>query len=165
MNTNREKEILESIRKQDKEKLKKLDVTPDEVDQLVKSIDNRLIQLNLEQSIEISKKINYNLPIDYCTYYAKQIDLHIKPNIFKLGNNEKVIRFLYDMTENENNSILNHQNHDSQYDGRIVHFAELEFGDTLAFDKETNYIVCYNHEDDTITQIAITWDEFENKLY
>ena len=61
--------------------------------------------------------------------------------------------------------ILNYQDIDSQYKGRIVPFALLEFGDSLCFDKNDNSIVYYDHETDTIEKVADNWDEFKDTLY
>ena len=119
----------------------------------------------MEQTVEISKILDYNLPIDYCTYYSKLLSLNIKPNLFKVNGNEKMIRYLYSMDNDSKISIMKFQNIYSQYKNKLVPFAELEFVDNLCFNKDDNSIVYYKHEEDTIIELADTWDTFQNKLY
>ena len=140
-------------------------ISKDKIEFLSKEIDNRLAMLNLEDAIDVANKLNYNLPIDYCVYYAKQLNLHIKPNLFKINTTEKVINSLLSFDSNSKMFILNYQKIDSQYNGKIVPFALLEFGDYLCFDKNNNNIVYYNHETDTVEPISKNWDNFYKILY
>lgn len=161
----REKLIVEILKEKGREGLKELNVSNEEIDKIVANIDKKLGQLNLEQTLSVSKKLDYNLPIDYCVYYAKQINLHIKPNLFKVHGKEKMIQTLLSMDTDSKVFILNYQEIDSQYKGQIVPFALLEFGDNLCFNKSDNSIVYYEHENDTIEKVADKWDEFVKSLY
>lgn len=161
----REKLIVETLKEKGREGLKELNVSSEEIDKIVANIDKKLGQLNMEQTLAVSKKLDYNLPIDYCVYYAKQINLHIKPNLFKVNGKEKMINSLLSMNSDSKVFILNYQKIDSQYNGQIVPFALLEFGDTLCFNKSDNSIVYYDHENDTIEKLADKWDEFQGSLY
>lgn len=161
----REKLIVETLKKKGREGLKELNVSSEEIDKIVANIDKKLGQLNMEQTLAVSKELDYNLPIDYCVYYAKQINLHIKPNLFKVNGKEKMINSLLSMDSDSKVFILNYQKIDSQYNGQIVPFALLEFGDTLCFDKSDNSIVYYDHETDAIEKLADKWDDFQESLY
>ena len=161
----REKLIVETLKEKGREGLKELNVSSEEIDKIVANIDKKLGQLNMEQTLAVSKELDYNLPIDYCVYYAKQINLHIKPNLFKVNGKEKMINSLLSMDSDSKVFILNYQKIDSQYNGQIVPFALLEFGDSLCFDKNDNSIVYYDHETDTIEKVADNWDEFKDTLY
>ena len=161
----REKEIIKTLREKGKDGLKALNVTGEEIDKIVSKIDEKMKLLGMEETKEISKKLNYNLPIDYCVFYSKQLDEHIKPNLFKLGNNIKSIRVLMSMNPDSKNYIMKFQQFDSQYKDKIVPFAQLEFGDLLCFEKNSNDIVYYDHETDQITKLAKKWDDFVKELY
>lgn len=161
----REKLILETLKEKGRKGLKEINVSNEEIDKIVDNIDKKLSQLNLEQTLSVSKELDYNLPIDYCVYYAKQINLHIKPNLFKVNGKEKIINSLLSMDIDSKLYILNYQKIDSQYNGKIVPFALLEFGDYLCFDKNNNNIVYYNHETDTVEPISKNWDDFYKILY
>lgn len=161
----RNKKIIEELEKNGTEGIKNMNLTPQEIDDLVDKIDNKIAVLNMEETLEVSKLLGYNLPIDYCTFYSKQLTTHIKPNLFKVNGKEKIIRYLYTMDKNSKTYIAKFINFDSQYSGQIVPFAELEFGDTLCFDKSTNNIVYYNHEEDSIIKLADSWDDFSKQLY
>ena len=161
----KEKLIIETLKEKGKAGLKELNISNEDIDKVVTSIDKKLVQLNMDQTLVISKELGYNLPIDYCVYYAKQINLHIKPNLFKINNIEKKINSLLSMDSDSKVFILNYQKIDSQYNGKIVPFALLEFGDYLCFDKNNNNIVYYNHETDTVETISKNWDDFYKILY
>lgn len=161
----REKLILETLKEKGREGLKEINVSNEEIEKIVDNIDKKLSQFNLEQTLSVSKELDYNLPIDYCIYYAKQINLHIKPNLFKINGKEKIIDSLLSMNIDSKLFILNYQKIDSQYNERIIPFALLEFGDNLCFNKSDNSIVYYDHENDTIEKIADKWDEFAKSLY
>ena len=161
----REKLIMETLKKEGREGLKKINVTTEEIDEVVNSIDKKIRMLNMEGTLAVSKELEYNLPIDYCVFYSKQMNLHIKPNLFKVDGKEKVINTLLSMDKDSKHFILNLQVSDSQYKDRLVTFALLEFGDSLCFDKNDNSIVCYNHESDEFNKVANSWEEFEGMLY
>lgn len=161
----KEKLIIETLKEKGKAGLKELNISSEDIDKVVTNIDKKLVQLNMEQTLVISKELGYNLPIDYCVYYAKQINLHIKPNLFKINDIEKKINSLLSMDSDSKVFILNYQKIDSQYNGKIVPFALLEFGDYLCFDKNNNNIVYYNHETDTVEPISKNWDDFYKILY
>ncbi len=161
----KEKLIIETLKEKGKVGLKELNISNEDIDKVVTSIDKKLVQLNMEQTLVISKELGYNLPIDYCVYYAKQINLHIKPNLFKINDIEKKINSLLSMDSDSKVFILNYQKLDSQYNEKIVPFAVLEFGDYLCFDKNNNNIVYYNHETDTVETISKNWDDFYKILY
>ena len=162
----REKLIEETLQKEGVEGLKKLNVTSDEIDRVVNRIDRKIEKLNMEGASLISKELGYNLPMDYCTYYSKQITtLHIKPNLFKVNNNEKMISYLFSMDKDSKTYIMNFQKFDSKYEQELVPFAELEFGDLLCFNRKNNSIVYYNHEEDSVTKVSDCWKDFEKTLY
>jgi len=161
----REKLIMETLQKKGRAGLQEIGVTPEEIDKVVNTIDKKIRMLNMEGTLAVSKKLDYNLPIDYCVFYSKQMNLHIKPNLFKVNGKEKIINTLLSMDTDSKSFILNYQNIDSQYKGRIVPFALLEFGDSLCFDKNDNSIVYYEHETDSIEKVADKWEEFEGILY
>lgn len=161
----REKLIIETLKKEGREGLKNINVTTEEIDEVVNNIDKKIRMLNMEGTLAVSKELDYNLPIDYCVFYSKQMNLHIKPNLFKVNGNEKIINTLLSMDKDSKNFILNLQISDSKYKDRLVTFALLEFGDSLCFDKNDNSIVYYNHESDEIDKVANSWEELESMLY
>ena len=161
----REKEILEIYKNEGIDGLKRVNATSDEIDKIVNKIDNKIKQLNLEEMNNISNQLSYNFPSDYRDFYSSQISLHIKPNLFKVGNVEKMISYLFSMDENSKTFIMKCQKFDSSYEKELVPFAELEFGDLLCFDRNTNDIVYYNHEQDTISKVADNWQQLKDMLY
>lgn len=162
---NREKEILEVYKNEGVNGLKRLNVTNDEIDNIVNGIDAEIKQLNIEAIKCISNKLKYTFPSDYCEFYSSQLDLHIKPNLFKVDNKEKIISYLFSMEESNKLSIIKFQNIDSEYEKQLIPFAALEFGDLLCFDKNNNDIVYYNHEQDSIIKVADNWKQLEGMLY
>lgn len=161
----REKEILKVYKNEGIDGLKRLNATNDEIDKIVNRIDDKIKQLNIEALNIISKQLNYTFPSDYCDYYSSQISLHIKPNLLKINNIEKMIRHLFSMDENSKTYIMKFQKFDSNYEKQLVPFAELEFGDLLCFDRNTNDIIYYNHEQDTISKVADNWQQLKDMLY
>lgn len=147
------------------EEIKKINLTAEQIDNLVGKIDNKIAILNMKETMAVSELLGYNLPIDYCTFYSKQLTLHIKPNLFKVNNVEKIIRYLFSMDKDNKNYIMKFQYLDSQYNEKIVPFAELEFGDLLCFNKEDDTIVYYDHEQDKIATLAKNWTDFRATLY
>ena len=69
------------------------------------------------------------------------------------------------MDPNSKIYILKFQSFDSDLKDKIIPFAELEFGDTLCFERETNKIGIYNNETDTFDIIAGDWNTFIKELY
>ena len=161
----REKEILEIYKNEGIDGLKRVNATSDEIDKIVNKIDDKIKQLNLEEMNNISNQLSYNFPSDYRDFYSSQISLHIKPNLFKVGNVEKMISYLFSMDENSKTYIMNFQKFDSEYEKILIPFAELEFGDLLCFDRNNNEIIYYNHEQDTIQKVADNWQQFRDMLY
>ena len=161
----REKVIIETLENKGREGLKETNVTSEEKDELVNSIDKKIKMLNMEETLAVSKELGYNLPIDFCVFYSKQMNLHIKTNMFKVNGSEKIINTLLSMDKDSKYFILNFQVSDSQNKDRLLAFALLEFGDSLCFDKNDNSIVYYNHELDDFDKVANSWKEFEGMLY
>lgn len=121
--------------------------------------------MNTEIIKKVSKQLNYDIPVDYQNFYLSQESLHIKPNMFKINNNEKMISYLFSMDENSKTYIIKFQSFDSQYEKQLIPFAELEFGDLLCFDRNSNEIIYYNHELDIIEKVADNWHQLEGNLY
>ena len=123
------------------------------------------ISIKKEQIENVSRKLNYTFPSDYIDYYLSISDLHIKPNLFMVNNKEKILRYLFSMDENHKSYIMKFQGSDSKYDEQLITFAELEFGDSLCFDRNTNEIIYYDHELDSITKLADNWTQVRDMLY
>lgn len=121
--------------------------------------------MNTEVIKRVSKQLNYYIPVDYQNFYLSQESLHIKTNMLKINNNEKMISYLFSMDENSKTYIMKFQSFDSQYEKQLVPFAELEFGDLLCFDRNSNEIIYYNHELDIIEKVADNWHQLEGNLY
>ena len=114
---------------------------------------------------DVENELGYVFPLDYCTYYQEQSDLHVKPNLFKVNDNEKVINRLFSMNKDDREYIVKFQSFDSEYKDELVPFAVLEFGDLLCFSREDNSIIYYNHDLDTVTKVADTFNHFKDMLY
>lgn len=114
---------------------------------------------------EVENEINFHFPKDFKNFILAKIDLHIKPNVFKVNGQEKILRYINSLDKHSNIYIGKAQNFDSEHKDSIVPFAELEFGDTLCFDRKTKKIVIYNHEEDNIREVAENWNEFYSTLY
>ena len=124
------------------------------------------ISNNNQNIINVEKQINYNFVDDYKEYLLNRSVLKPEKKFLKLSNGvEKIVRYFYSMDSNSKTYILKFQNFDSEFRTKLVPFGELEFGDTLCFERDTNNIVVYNHEDDTIDLIANDWKVFLGKLY
>jgi len=168
-NEERKKFIYESLKSKNQEKLKELNVSDEEINEILSEIDNGLEKLDseiLEYINIVETQINYTFVGDYKKYLLNNSVLKPEKNILGLPNgNEKMIRYFYSMDSNSKNYILKFQSFDSELKDKIIPFAELEFGDTLCFERETNEIGIYNHEADTFDIIADDWNTFIKELY
>jgi len=158
----REKLIIETLKEKGREGLKELKVSNEEIESVLKSIDKRIEKLDseiLEYISNVEKEINYTFTEEYKNYLLKHSSLKPEKNVLVLSNGtEKLVRYFYSMDPNSKTYILKFQNFDSELREKLVPFAELEFGDTLCFERESNKIVAYNHELDTIDVIANDWN-------
>lgn len=165
----RARQIINALSNKDQDKLKELNVSNKETESILKNIDRKLEKLNseiLELICNVEKEINYTFVEDYKNYLLKNTSLKPEKNILGLTNGtEKLVRYFYSMDPNSKTYILKFQNFDSELKDKLVPFAELEFGDTLCFERETNKIVIYNHETDTIDVVANNWNNFIKELY
>lgn len=168
MENNRNKQIIEALSNKDQDKLKELKVSSEEAESVLKSIDNKIEKLDseiLQYISNVEKEINYTFVEDYKKYLLNNSVLKPEKNILGTPNgNEKLVRYFYSMDPNNKTYILKFQSFDSELKNKLVPFAELEFGDTLCFERKTNKIVVYNHETDTIDDIANNWNDFIKKL-
>ncbi len=169
METNRNKQIIEALSNKDKVKLKELKVSNEEFESVLKSIDSKIEKLDskiLEYINNVEKKINYIFSEEYKNYLLTHSILKPEKNILGLLNGvEKLVRYFYSMDPNSKTYILKYQSFDSELKDKIIPFAELEFGDTLCFERKTNKIGIYNHEADTFDIIADDWNTFIKELY
>ena len=165
----RARQIIDALSNKDQDRLKELNVSNEEIESILKSIDRKLEKLNseiLEFIYNVEKEINYTFVEDYKNHLLKHTSLKPEKNILGLANGtEKLVRYFYSMDPNSKTYILKFQNFDSELKDKLVPFAELEFGDTLCFERETNKIVIYNHETDTIDVVANDWNSFIKELY
>lgn len=165
----RARKIIDALSNKDQDGLKELNVSNEEIESILKSIDRKLEKLNseiLEFIYNVEKEINYTFVEDYKNHLLKHTSLKPEKNILGLANGiEKLVRCFYSMDPNSKTHILKFQNFDSELKDKLVPFAELEFGDTLCFERETNKIVIYNHETDTIDVVANDWNNFIKELY
>lgn len=113
----------------------------------------------------VENDINYKFPDDFKKFILGLIDLHIKPNLFEINGQEKILRYINSFDKNDITYIGKAQDFDSKFKDSIVPFATLEFGDTLCFDRKNDKIVIYNHEEDSIIEVANNWNEFYTILY
>lgn len=165
----RARQIIDALSNKDQDRLKELNVSNEEIESILKSIDRKLEKLNseiLEFIYNVEKEINYTFVEDYKNHLLKHTSLKPEKNILGLANGtEKLVRYFYSMDPNSKTYILKFQNFDSELKDKFVPFAELEFGDTLCFERKTNKIVIYNHETDTIDVVANDWNNFIKELY
>lgn len=113
----------------------------------------------------VEESIHYVFPFEYKNYLLHHATLRKDTKAFKVGEEEKIIRYFYSMDPDSKTYILKFQKFDSNFSERLVPVAELEFGDTICFERDTNKIFWYNHELDTATFVADTWECFVNQLY
>lgn len=165
----RARKIIDALSDKDQDKLKELKVSNEEIESVLKSIDKRIQKLDfeiLDYISNVEKEINYTFSEEYKEYLVKQSSLKPEKNILGLSNGiEKLVRYFYSMDPNSKTYILKFQSFDSELKDKLVPFAELEFGDTLCFERESNKIVVYNHELDTVDIIANDWNNFIKELY
>lgn len=165
----RVRQIIDALSNKDQDKLKKLNVSNEETEEILKSIDKKIENLDsgiLEYINNIEKEINYTFVNEYKDYLLKHPSLKPEKNILGLLNGtEKLVRYFYSIDPNSKTYILKFQSFDSELKDKLIPFAELEFGDTLCFERETNKIGIYNHEADTFDIIADDWNTFIKELY
>ena len=107
--------------------------------------------------------IGFKFPNDYKEFYKSLDDVRINKKI-NLGGKEKILRYFYSMDSESKLYIIKYLNFDSKYSSVLIPFAEFELGDLLCFDKNTNYVFCYNHEEDSILKVANEFIEFEETI-
>jgi len=187
MKDERKIEILTALENNDNAKLNELNVTKEEIDTLINDIDNKIKEIeirenndndelikaidrridkiaNLENNMkDIEKKLNYTFPSDYKDYILRLLPLHLK-GVYKDGNNEKVFRYLNSFDSSDKTYILKAQQFDSEYEKILIPIGLFEFGDLLCYERDTNKITIYNHEQDKYEIIADNFNEFKNKL-
>ena len=167
--SSRVRQIIDALSTEDQDKLKELNVSNEEIENVLKSIDKKAEKLDseiLEYINNVEKEINYTFVEEYKNYLLKHSSLKPDKNVLGLSNGtEKIVRYLYSVDPSSKTYILKFQNFDSKLKNKLVPFAELEFGDILCFERETNKIVIYNHETDTIDFIANNWNDFIKELY
>lgn len=167
--SSRSRQIIDALSNKNQEKLKELNVSNEEIESVLKSIDRKLEKLDseiLEYINNVEKEINYTFVEEYKNYLLKHSSLKPEKNILGLPNGtEKIVRHFYSMDPNSKTFILKFQSFDSELKDKLIPFAELEFGDILCFERETNKIVIYNHESDTVDVIANNWNTFIKELY
>lgn len=165
----RARKIIDALFNKDQDKLKELKVSNEEMESVLKSIDKRIEKLDseiLEYISNVEKEINYTFAEEYKNYLLKNSSLKPEKNILELADGtEKLVRYFYSMDPYSKKYILKFQNFDSELKDKLVPFAELEFGDILCFERETNRIVLYYHETDTSETVANDWNSFIKKLY
>ena len=148
------------------EELNKL--TEKEKEKLLNKIDsniNAIDELNLKIQ-EVEKTLNYKFPNDYKNYLLRLMPFKMKRCIFEISaNKNKVINTLFGMDKDDKNYILDNQQFDSKFENVLIPFASLEFGDMLCFNRETNKIVIYNHEEDEFDEVARNFNELQDKLF
>lgn len=119
--------------------------------------------MNINDIKSIENVLNYVFPEDYKNYIIHNNNL--ADTILLFNGNEKVIRKLFSMTkEDKYYYILNHQKFDSKLVNKIIPIALLEFGDTICFEKDTNNIVLYDRETDSISFVSNNWTNFIEML-
>ena len=96
-------------------------------------------------------------------YILRLLPLHLK-GVYKDGNNEKVFRYLNSFDSSDKTYILKAQQFDSEYEKILIPIGLFEFGDLLCYERDTNKITIYNHEQDKYEIIADNFNEFKNKL-
>lgn len=167
MKDNRKKQIIEALKNKNQVKLKELKVSNEEMESVLKSIDKRIEKIDseiLEYISNVEKEINYIFTEEYKNYLLKISSLKPEKNILKLADGtEKLVRYFYSMDPYSKKYILKFQNFDSVLKDKLVPFAELEFGDILCFERETNRIILYYHEADTSEIVANDWNSFIKK--
>ena len=165
----RSRQIIDALSDKDQDKIKELKVSNEEIESILKSIDKKIEKIDSEilgYINNVEKEINYTFSEEYKNYLLTHSVLKPEKNILGLSNgDEKLVRYFYSMDSNNKIYILKFQNFDSVLKDKIIPFAELEFGDTLCFERETNKIGIYNHEADTFDIIADDWNTFIKELY
>lgn len=140
----------------------------EEKEQLLNKIDSNINEIDeLDLKIqEVEKALNYKFPDDYKNYLLRLMPLKMERSIFEISvNKDKIINTLLGMDKDDKNYILNNQQFDSRFEDVLIPFASLEFGDMLCFNRKTNKIVIYNHEEDKFDEVARNFNELRDKLF
>ena len=103
--------------------------------------------------------IGYTFPSDFKDYYKSLDDIRINKEV-SIDDNKKMLRYFYSMDAESKLYLVKYLNFDSKYNTVLIPFAEFEFGDLLCFDKNTNFIFLYNHEEDKIIKVCENFSEF-----
>ena len=163
MKDNKNRQIIETLHNKNQDEFERLNVSGKENNyEKNKKLDSEI----LEYINNVEKEINYIFSEEYKKYLLKSQSLKPEKNILKLSNGmEKLVRYFYSMNPSSKTYILKFQSFDSELEKQIIPFAELEFGDTLCFERGTNKIGIYNHETDAFDVITDDWDTFIKELY
>ena len=153
-----DEKIIEELNKlTDKEKEKLLNKIASNI--------NEIDELDLKIQ-EVEKALNFKFPDDYKNYLLRLMSLKMERCIFEISaNKNKIINTLFGMDKDDKNYILNNQQFDSRFENVLIPFASLEFGDMLCFNRETNKIVIYNHEEDKFDEVTRNFNELQDKLF
>ena len=153
----------------DKETLEKLNkLTEEEKEQLLNVIDSHINEIDeMDLKIkEVEKSLGYKFPYEYKNYLLRLMPLKMEKRIFEISaNKDRIVNTLFSMNKEDKNYILNNQQFDSKFENILIPFASLEFGDMLCFNRETNKIIIYDHEEDKFDEIAHNFNEFQDKLF
>ena len=121
--------------------------------------EDKLKEITGMKLMMVESIIGYKFPDDFKNYYKSLDDIRVSKIINILGN-EKMLRCFFSMDSESKLYIVKYINFDSKYNSVLIPIGEFEFGDLLCFDKNTNYIFIYNHEEDNITKLSDSFDEF-----
>lgn len=103
MENNRNKQIIEAVSNKDQAKLNELNVSKDEIESILKTIDKRIENYDseiLEYIINVEKNINYTFPEEYKNYILKNSAIKPDKNIFGLLNGEeKTVKYFYSIDQ------------------------------------------------------------------
>ena len=121
--------------------------------------EDKLKEITGMKLMMVESIIGYKFPDDFKNYYKSLDDIRVSKTINVLGN-EKMLRCFFSMDSESKLYIVKYINFDSKYNSVLIPIGEFEFGDLLCFDKNTNYIFIYNHEEDNITKLSDSFDEF-----
>lgn len=187
MKDERKIEILTALENNDNDKLNELNITTEEIDTLINDIDNKIKDIEIKEKNDndelikaidrridkitklennmkdIEKELNYTFPNDYKDYILKLLPLHLK-RVFKDGDIERVFRYLNSFDSSDRTYILKAQQFDSEYKKSLIPIGLFEFGDLLCYERDTNKVAIYDHEQDKYEIIADSFNEFKNKI-
>lgn len=119
--SSRAKQIIDALSNKDQDKLRELNVSNEEIENVLKSIDKKIEKLDseiLEYINNVEKEINYTFVEEYKNYLLKHSSLKPEKNILGLPNGtEKIVRHFYSMDPNSKTFILKFQSFDSELNG------------------------------------------------